>query len=163
MSYWLMKTEPEEFSIDVLRARGREPWTGVRNLVARNHMRAMALGDAVLFYHSSCNPPGVAGLARVCATSHVDPSQFDRDSDYFDPKSAPDKPRWDCVDVEYVETLPAFVPLDAIRAERALAGMILLRFSRLSVQPVAPAEYKRIVAMGHRSGARKARRKPPKA
>nr|HEX4318978.1 EVE domain-containing protein [Kofleriaceae bacterium] len=150
MKYWLMKTEPEEFSIAELARKRTEPWSGVRNLVARNHMRAMSLGDGVLFYHSSCSPPGVAGLARVCAVAHADATQFDRTSDYFDAKSTPDKPRWDCVDVEYVETLPSYVSLDDIRAEPALQDMVVLKFSRLSVQPVEPAEYKRIVAMGRR-------------
>jgi predicted RNA-binding protein with PUA-like domain len=148
VSYWLMKTEPEEFSIADLAARRTEPWTGVRNPMARNHMRAMAVGDGVLFYHSSCSPPGVAGLARVCTPSHVDPSQFDRASAYYDAKSQPDKPRWDCVDVEYVSTFPTFVSLDRMRADPALADMLVLRAGRLSVQPVSPAEYARVVALG---------------
>jgi predicted RNA-binding protein with PUA-like domain len=143
-----MKTEPEEFSIADLASRGREPWSGVRNPMARNYMRQMALDDAVLFYHSSCEPPGVAGLATVCATSHVDASQFDRKSAYHDAKSTPDKPRWDCVDVAYVSTFASFVSLAQIRADKALAGMVLLRASRLSVQPVTAAEYARIVALG---------------
>jgi predicted RNA-binding protein with PUA-like domain len=148
MKYWLMKTEPDEFSIGDLATRRTEPWTGVRNPMARNHMRAMTVGDGVLFYHSSCSPPGVAGLARVCAASHVDPSQFDRASDYYDAKSTPAKPRWDCVDVEYVSTFATFVSLDRIRAEPALADMVVLRAGRLSVQPVRDAEYARIVAIG---------------
>jgi predicted RNA-binding protein with PUA-like domain len=147
MKHWLMKTEPEEFSIVDLAARGTEPWSGVRNPMARNFMRAMAIGDAVLFYHSSCVPPGVAGLAKVCATSHVDASQFDDHSPYYDARSTPDKPRWDCVDVAYVSTFATYVPLEQIRSDAALSGMVLLRAGRLSVQPVSEAEYARIVEL----------------
>lgn len=149
MKYWLMKTEPETFSIDDLARVKKEPWTGVRNYMARNHMRSMAVGDGVLFYHSSCEPPGVAGLARVSKTGVVDETQFDPDSPYYDPKSQRDEPRWDCVEVELVEKLPRFVSLAEIRADRKLAKMPLLqRGQRLSVQPVTPAQYERIVAKG---------------
>jgi predicted RNA-binding protein with PUA-like domain len=150
MNHWLMKTEPEQFGIADLERVKVEPWSGVRNYMARANMRAMAVGDAVLFYHSSTNPPGVAGLATVARTNVIDETQFDPKSPYFDPKVTRDKPRWDCVDVRYVETLPTYVELAAMRADPALAKMILLkRGMRLSVQPVTPAEYKRIVAMGH--------------
>lgn len=145
---WLMKTEPEEFSIaDLARVR-IEPWSGVRNYMARAYMRAMAVGDDVLFYHSSCEPPGVAGLARVVHTNVVDEKQFDPDSDYYDPKSTRDKPRWDCVDVEYVQTFPHFVTLDRLRRDPRLADMMVLKKGmRLSVQPVTADEYAVIVAM----------------
>ena len=145
-----MKTEPETFSIDDLARVGTEPWTGVRNYMARNHMRAMQVGDGVLFYHSSCEPPGVAGLAKVVKTGVVDDTQFDPDSKYYDPKSKRDAPRWDCVEVELVEKLPRYVSLVAdLRADKKLAKMLLLRRGmRLSVQPVSAAEYKRIVAKG---------------
>ena len=147
--FWLMKTEPETFSIDDLVRVKKEPWTGVRNYMARNHMRAMSLGDGVLFYHSSCEPPGVAGLARVSKTGVVDETQFDPDSPYYDPKSKRDAPRWDCVEVEFVEKLPHFVSLADIRADKKLTKMPLLqRGQRLSVQPVSADEYKRIVAKG---------------
>jgi predicted RNA-binding protein with PUA-like domain len=143
-----MKTEPESFSIADLARVGVEPWSGVRSPFARAHMRAMQVGDPVLFYHSSCEPPGVAGLARVVRVGVVDETQFDPASPYFDPKATRDKPIWDCVDVEYVATLPNFVPLWRIRAEPALAGMMLLRrFMRLSVQPVTELEYAAIVTM----------------
>lgn len=151
MKYWLMKTEPDELSIDDLQRVRVEPWTGVRNPMARNHMRAMAIGDAVLFYHSSVVPPGVAGLARVHATSHVDAAQFEPKSPYYDPKSTREAPRWDCVDVEYVETFPTFVTLDRIRGERACADLVLLRAPRLSVQPVDARAYKRIVTLGRKT------------
>jgi predicted RNA-binding protein with PUA-like domain len=151
MRYWLMKTEPETFSIADLARVGTEPWTGVRNYTARGNMRAMSVGDAVLFYHSSTEPPGVAGLATVVKTGVVDETQFDPDSPYYDPKATRARPRWDCVDVTYVETLPRYVSLAEIRAERTLAKMPLLqKGQRLSVQPVAAAEYKKIVAMGKR-------------
>ncbi len=110
----------------------------------------MAVGDSVLFYHSSVVPPGVAGLARVHATSHVDATQFDPKSPYYDPKATRDKPRWDCVDVEFVETFPTFVTLERIRADKACADMVLLRAPRLSVQPVDARAFKRIVTLGHK-------------
>src|SRR5262252_8652672 len=131
-----MKTEPETFSIADLECVRVEPWSGVRNYVARNHMRAMSVGDDVLIYHSSCDPPGVAGLARVARTGVVDETQFDPESAYFDPRSKRDKPLWDCVEVEYVSTLPHLVSLGRMRRERSLRAMILFTWSRLSVQPV---------------------------
>jgi predicted RNA-binding protein with PUA-like domain len=150
MKHWLMKSEPDTFGIDDLARVGHEPWTGVRNFQARNHMRAMSIGDRVLFHHSSVTPPGVAGLARVSRTGVIDSTQFDPRSPYFDPGSKPDAPRWDCVEVEFVEKLPAFVPIDLMRATGALADMLLLRRGmRLSVQPVTTDEYKTIVKLGH--------------
>src|SRR5690606_33227146 len=123
---WLMKTEPETFSIDDLERVKVEPWTGVRSTFARFQMRKMQVGDEVLFYHSSCQPPGVAGLARVTRTNVIDETQFDPDSPYFDPKATRERPIWDCVDVEFVARLPRFVPLAEIRAELSLADMMLL-------------------------------------
>jgi predicted RNA-binding protein with PUA-like domain len=148
MQYWLMKSEPDQFGIADLERVKVEPWTGVRSFFARAHMRAMAVGDAVLFHHSSAKPPGVAGLARVVRTGVVDETQFDPDGKYYDPKATRDVPIWDCVEVEYVATLPHFVSMDRIRAEPALAGMLLLRPGRLSVQPVTQGEYEAIVALG---------------
>ncbi len=116
--YWLMKTEPETFSIDDLVRVKKEPWTGVRSHFAKFHMRAMQVGDGVLFYHSSCDPPGVAGLARVSKIGVVDPTQFDPDSPYYDPKSKPEAPTWDCVEVELVEKFPHYVALPEIRADK---------------------------------------------
>jgi len=144
---WLMKTEPETFGIADLARVKVEPWTGVRNAMARNFMRQMTVGDDVLFYHSSCTPPGVVGLARVAKTGVVDATQFDQDSPYFDPKSQHGAPRWDCVDVEYVATLPRVVSLPELRGERALAGMMLFTWSRLSVQPVTDEQYRHILVM----------------
>src|SRR5215468_9251278 len=147
-----MKSGPDQFGIADLERVQVEPWTGVRSYFARAHMRAMSVGDAVLFHHSGARPPGVAGLARVVRTGVVDETQFDPDSKYFDPKATRDAPIWDCVAVEYVETFPHFVTMDRIRAEPALADMLLLRRGmRLSVQPVTEVEYQAIVALGHRA------------
>jgi predicted RNA-binding protein with PUA-like domain len=147
--YWLMKSEPEQFGIADLARVKIEPWTGVRSYFARAHMRAMAVGDAVLFHHSNATPPGVAGTARVVRTQVVDETQFDPASKYYEPKAVRDAPIWDCVEVEYVSTLPYFVALDRIRAEPSLTDMMLLRRGmRLSVQPVTAAEYEAIVALG---------------
>lgn len=147
--HWLMKTEPDTFSIDDLERVKVEPWTGVRSVFARFHMRNMSVGDEVLFYHSSCEPPGVAGLARVVTTKVIDETQFDPQSKYFDEKATREKPIWDCVEVEFVEKLPYFVSLAHIRAEPALKEMKLLQIGRLSVMPVEEPEYNLIVAMGH--------------
>src|SRR5262249_25435854 len=122
-SHWLMKSEPDAFSIDDLARVGTEPWTGVRNYQARNHMRAMKLGDLAFFYHSSTTPPGVAGIARIVRTDVIDETQFDPASPYYDPASQREEPRWSCVDVALVEKLPRLVPLDELRANPALEGM----------------------------------------
>ncbi len=149
---WLMKTEPDTFGILDLARVGTEPWTGVRNYTARNFMRDdMKVDDQVLFYHSSCEPPGVAGLARVVRTGVVDETQFEPSSPYFDPGAKRDEPRWICVEVAYVETLPRLVALEELRGNPALADMMVLRKGmRLSVQPVSAAHYKAIVAMARR-------------
>jgi predicted RNA-binding protein with PUA-like domain len=145
MNYWLMKSEPDECSIDdALAAPGRiTPWTGVRNYQARNFMRdAMRVGDGVLFYHSSCPEPGVAGLAEVASAAYPDPTQFQRRSPYYDPKSTRAAPRWMMVNVRALTKLP-LVPLAELRRHRALAKMWLLRpGSRLSITPVTPAEWR---------------------
>jgi predicted RNA-binding protein with PUA-like domain len=148
--HWLMKSEPDEFSIDDLARVRVEPWSGVRNFMARFHMRAMRFGDEVLFHHSSVDPPGVAGLARVVRTGVIDEKQFDRKSPYYDPRATREQPIWDCVDVEYVATFPHFVSMDRMRAEPACAGMLVLkRGMRLSVQPVTAEEYAAVVALGN--------------
>jgi predicted RNA-binding protein with PUA-like domain len=147
--YWLMKTEPDVYSIDDLVKKGRGSWDGVRNYQARNHMRGMKVGDLVLFYHSSTEPPGVAGVARVCGEAHPDPTQFDPKSDHYDPKSTPSAPRWDLVDVEPVEKLPRYVPLETLKSDPALAGMLVARRGmRLSVQPVTREHFRRVLALG---------------
>ncbi len=147
MRHWLMKSEPEECSIDDALAAPRRtvPWSGVRNYQARNFMRdAMRVGDGVLFYHSSCDEPGIAGLAEVASAAYPDATQFQRSSPYFDPKAKRATPRWVNVDVRALRRT-RLVPLSELRQHAALAAMWLLRpGSRLSVTPVSPAEWKYI-------------------
>jgi len=148
-AWWLMKSEPEEASIlDLERAAGQVlPWTGVRNYQARNFMRdEMHVGDGVLFYHSSCAEPGVAGLAEVSSAAYPDATQFDPKSPYFDPKSEREKPRWLHVDVRHVATTP-LLSLKAMRTRPALEGMRLLRpGNRLSITPVTRDEARDVLA-----------------
>jgi predicted RNA-binding protein with PUA-like domain len=145
MRYWLMKSEPDEFSIDDLaRApRRRVAWFGVRNYQARNFMRdQMQIGDQVLFYHSSCPEPGIAGLAAVCAGAYPDATQFDPKSKYYDAKSTPDNPRWVNVEVKFAAKT-RLVGLAELRLHPQLARMPLLaRGNRLSITPVSPDEWK---------------------
>jgi predicted RNA-binding protein with PUA-like domain len=147
MKFWLMKSEPDECSIeDLLAAPGRTtPWSGVRNYQARNFMRdAMQPGDAVLFYHSSCAEPGIAGLAEVASRAYPDKTQFDRKSDYYDPKSTKDAPRWFNVDVRGLKKT-RLLPLSEIRRQTPLAKMVLLRpGNRLSITPLTQAEWRHI-------------------
>ncbi|MBP6778043.1 MAG: EVE domain-containing protein [Piscinibacter sp.] len=146
--YWLMKSEPSEASIDDLANAPRQtlPWTGVRNYQARNFMRDdMRVGDGVLFYHSSCPQPGIAGLAEVASGAYPDATQFDPQSPYFDPKSPRDAPRWLHVDVKLREKT-RLVELKELRAAPELAGMrVLQRGNRLSITPVTPSEWRFIV------------------
>jgi predicted RNA-binding protein with PUA-like domain len=147
-AYWLMKSEPDEFSIDDLARAPRKttPWFGVRNYQARNYMRdLMKAGDGVLFYHSSCPEPGIAGIARVASTAYPDDSQFDRKSPYYDAKSRPEEPRWMLVDVALVKKT-RLMPLDEMRGYRELQDMVTLRRgNRLSITPVAPHEWRFIL------------------
>jgi len=149
MAFWLMKSEPDECSIDNLARAPRQtvPWTGVRNHQARNFMRdAMRVGDGVLFYHSSCPQPGVAGLAEVASTAYPDATQFDPASPYHDPKSTPTAPRWLHVDVRLVRKT-RLLSLAELRAAPELATMRLLeRGSRLSITPVTVAEWLAVLA-----------------
>jgi len=144
MQYWLMKSEPDECSIDdALAAPGRlTPWTGVRNYQARNYMRdAMHIGDGVLFYHSSCAEPGIAGLAVVASAAYPDPTQFERKSDYYDPKSKRAAPRWATVDVRALKKT-RLLPIAELKAAKPLAKMWTLRpGNRLSITPVSSAEW----------------------
>ncbi|MEO6775449.1 MAG: EVE domain-containing protein [Kofleriaceae bacterium] len=149
MKYWLMKSEPDSFSIDDLRRVTVEPWSGVRSHFAKAYMRQMSVGDGVLFYHSNTAPPGVAGLARVERTHVIDETQFDPNGKYFDERATRDKPIWDCVDVRFVEKFPHYVGLPRIRADPALADMVLLKPGRLSVQPVDDPAYHHLVELGH--------------
>lgn len=153
MRYWLMKSEPDEFSIDDLaKARAQTTsWFGVRNYQARNFMRdEMKVGDLAFFYHSSCPEPGIAGIVSIAAPAHPDTSQFDPKSSYYDAKSKRDAPRWVNVDVELVEKT-RLVTLDELRAEPALKDMVTLRRgNRLSITPVTAAEWKAVVALAKR-------------
>jgi len=145
MKYWLMKSEPDECSIeDVLAAPGRTtPWSGVRNYQARNYMRdGMQVGDGVLFYHSSCPQPGIAGLAEVASAPYPDKTQFDRKSDYYDPKSKKDRPRWFNVDVRALKKT-RLLSLQELKAHKPLASMLVLRpGNRLSITPVTEGQWK---------------------
>lgn len=145
-----MKSEPESFSIDDLKKAKRTQWDGVRNYQARNSMQEMKVGDLVLFYHSNADPPGVAGVARVCRTAYPDHTAFDRKDHHYDPKSNPERPSWFMVDVEFVERFPTFVPLDALKEAKALRGMLLTsgKAMRLSVQPVEKRHFDAVCKMG---------------
>lgn len=148
--YWLMKTEPDCFSIDDLERAGVEPWTGVRNYQARNFMRAMNVGDGVLFYHSSTQPPGIYGIAEVATVAYPDPTQFDRTSEYFDPKAAEEEPRWFMVDVRYVRTLAQPITLAQAREHSDALGedfRLIRKGSRLSVMPVTAAQWKILLSL----------------
>jgi len=148
MNFWLMKSEPDEFSIDdlVKAPRKTTPWFGVRNYVARNFMRdTMRVGDGVLFYHSSCEIPGIAGLATVASTPYPDDSQFDKKSPYFDAKAKREEPRWMLVDVK-LDRKTRHMPLEEMRSYPQLADMVTLkRGNRLSITPVTAAEWKFIL------------------
>jgi len=153
MNHWLIKSEPDVFSIeDLARAKRRTTsWEGVRNYQARNFLRAMQLGDLALYYHSNAEPSAVVGIVEVVRTAYPDPSAWDPKSDYHDPKASAANPIWSLVDVKLVEIFPRDVPLEELRAAKALAGMELLRRgSRLSVQPVAPAQFRTIEKLGRR-------------
>lgn len=148
MRYWLMKSEPEEVSIDDALAQKVIAWEGVRNYQARNFMRdAMRVGDGVLFYHSSCKEPGIVGLAEVVSNSYPDPTQFDSKSKYFDPKATPEQPRWMLVDVRALRKTRV-INLAELRNQPELAEMVVLRRgNRLSITPVSAAEWKTILRM----------------
>ena len=144
--YWLMKSEPDAFSIDNLEKVGTEPWSGVRNYQARNFMRdGMQVGDGILFYHSNCAVPGIAGIAKVASKAYPDETQFDRKSDYYDPKATREEPRWMLVDVAFERKLKRVIPLEEIRqhADRLGEGFALTsKGTRLSVMPVTAAQWK---------------------
>ena len=148
MNYWLMKSEPDEFSIDALARKKTEPWSGVRNYQARNYLREMHVGDGVLFYHSSCDVPGVVGIAEVATEPHSDPTQFDPKSDYFDAKSTRAQPRWSLVEVRYKRKLKRVIPLTELKDRKELHGLALIRpGNRLSVLPVSKAQWDFILGL----------------
>lgn len=139
-----MKSEPDVFSIDDLKKKKKSGWDGVRNYQARNYMRDdMKIGDVVLFYHSSCEIPGIAGLAKVSKTSHPDPSQFDPKSEYYDEKATKENPRWFMVEVEFVEKFNQLVTLSTLKDTKGLESMpVVQKGSRLSINPVTEKEFK---------------------
>jgi predicted RNA-binding protein with PUA-like domain len=149
MNHWLMKTEPDEFSIDDLARVKREPWSGVRNYQARNHLKAARLRDLVLIYHSSCEVPAVAGIAEVARAAYPDPTQFERKSDYYDPRSPKHDPRWVALDVKYKRKLERPIPLEELKRHAEALGdfALLRRGNRLSVLPVTGAQYDYILAL----------------
>lgn len=147
MRYWLMKSEPETFGIDDLARVGREPWDGIRNYQARNFMRDdMRPGDLALFYHSNADPTGVAGIMRIAGVARPDPTAFDPEAKYYDPKSRQDAPRWYLVDVEFERKLGRIITLAELRTRPELADMPLLRKgNRLSILPVEPQHWQAIL------------------
>lgn len=148
MRHWLMKSEPDAYSIDDLAADGATHWDGVRNYQARNLMRdRMEMGDKVLFHHSQLRPPGIVGLAEVVSEAYPDHTSWDPDSKYFDPKSTPEQPRWFMVDIAFIRKFDRLVSIDELKEHPELADMVLLNRSRLSVQPVTEAEYDFIVGL----------------
>lgn len=156
MNYWLMKSEPDAFSFEDLKSRPNqtEPWDGVRNYQARNFMRdEMKVGDQVLFYHSNTKPPGVVGIAQVASEPYPDPTAFDKKSNYYDPKSDPEKPRWMLVDVAFKADLKRQLSLEEMKSMPELAEMrILQRGNRLSITPVSKQEFQAIKKAGMRRG-----------
>jgi len=149
--YWLMKSEPDAFSIDDLQRAGVEPWTGVRNYQARNFMRdGMQVGDGVLFYHSSCAVPGIVGTATVASKAYPDPTQFIPKSDYYDPKSTREQPRWHLVDIAFERKLKRTIALDEIKQRAGSLGeefALIRRGNRLSVLPVSAAQWKTLLSL----------------
>jgi predicted RNA-binding protein with PUA-like domain len=148
MNYWLLKSEPQAFSIDDLRKQKASIWDGVRNYQARNFLKAMQVGDLAFFYHSSAEPPGIVGLCRVIETNLADPSQFDPQSPYFDPTSSKDTPRWWTVRVEFVKKYKRMLTLELLREKFSPDELLLLRRgSRLSVIPVLNPVAEKILAL----------------
>lgn len=146
--YWLMKSEPDAYSIDDLERDGVEPWDGIRNYEARNLMRdQMKIGDRALFYHSNVKPPVIVGEMEVNSEPYPDPTQFDPNSKYFDEKSSESDPRWELVDVKFVRKFKNPVSRDDMKEEEALSNMVLFKRMRLSITPVTEAEYNKILEM----------------
>ncbi len=149
MACWLLKSEPDAFSIDDLQHLGKAPWDGVRNYQARNHIAHMQPGDLFLFYHSSCSPPGLAGCGEIISSPYSDQSALDPNSSAFDPRASADKLPWLCVDVRWREKFPCFVSLSALKACSELQHLQLLkRGNRLSVMPLMDNDFNLMVKLG---------------
>lgn len=147
-AYWLIKSEPNVYSIADLQRDRTTIWDGVRNYQARNFLRAMAVGDRAFFYHSNAKPPGIAGLAQICRTGLTDPSQFDPTSPYFDPKSPPNQPRWQTVEIEFLEQFGQLIPIDRLKQTFSADDLLILRTgNRLSVTPIEPAIGDRLLTL----------------
>ncbi len=148
MAYWLMKSEPDELSIQDLAKLGQTRWDGVRNYQARNFLRAMAAGDEFFFYHSSCPEPGIAGIGRIVAGAYPDPTALDPQSHYYDIKASAEKNPWSALDVAHVETFPKVLSLGYLKQQAELAEMPLVqKGSRLSVMPVTAAQWAAVLAL----------------
>jgi predicted RNA-binding protein with PUA-like domain len=149
MRYWLMKSEPDVYSIADLENDPTEIWDGVRNYQARNFLREMQVGDLAFFYHSNTKPPGIVGLMKIIEADIVDPTQFDESSKYYDPKSKPEEPRWRTVKVGYGETFAEQITLDTLKATFSPEELLVVkRGNRLSVMPVDNAVAERLLEMG---------------
>lgn len=148
MAYWLMKSEPDEFSIDMLKDVGSARWDGVRNYQARNFLRAMAVGDEFFFYHSSCPEPGIAGIGRIAQAGYPDPTALDPESHYHDAKANAEKNPWTAIDVEFVEAFPKVLSLGYLKQQTALEQLPLVqKGSRLSVMPVTAEQWSAVLAL----------------
>lgn len=148
MAYWLMKTEPEAFSLEDLQARGQEPWDGIRNYQARNFIRSMAVGDGVFIYHSRVAVPGIVGVAAVASPARPDPTQFDPQSHYYDSGSSLEKPRWDLVDVAYRCSFAQCISLDSLRHMPEFAESPLVRKgNRLSILPITESQWQHVLQL----------------
>jgi predicted RNA-binding protein with PUA-like domain len=148
MAYWLMKSEPDVYGIDHLQHEGSTLWDGIRNYQARNFMRTMAIGDRAFFYHSNAKPPGIVGMMEVIETGLTDPSQFDPSNKYYDPKSKPEAPRWDCVRLRYVGRFAELLSLDGLRDQFSVEELPVVRpGNRLSILPVPEGSAERLLAL----------------
>jgi predicted RNA-binding protein with PUA-like domain len=148
MAYWLMKSEPDVYGIDDLKREGTTLWDGIRNYQARNFMRSMAIGDRAFFYHSNATPPGIVGLMEVIETHLVDPSQFDPGSRYFDPASTPERPRWDCVRLRYLQHFDQLLSLESLRGQFSPEELgVVKRGNRLSILPVPEAAARKLFSL----------------
>lgn len=147
MAYWLLKSEPDVFSLDDLERREVEGWDGVRNYQARNNLMAMKKGDQAFFYHSREKEPGIVGICRVVRKAYPDDTAANPESKYFDPRHSAEKPVWFRVDVQFAERLPRKVTLEQLKSTRGLEQMVVTRNSRLSVQPVTPSEWKTVLKL----------------
>lgn len=156
MNYWLFKSEPDVYGLPDLEKQPKQTdhWDGVRNYQVRNMMRDdMAVGDLVLFYHSNCKPPGVAGVAKIVKEAYPDHTAFDPKSKYFDAKSDPENPRWLMVDVQFVAAFPQYIPLDQLKEDKALDGLLVTRRgNRLSITPVEKKHFSKVCKLGGLKG-----------